>query len=104
MLLLIDAGNTRVKWAMLNAATYQLHVAPGAVQGHQGFMAGEGGELVRRGHEWQPGQCRQLGGNRLAKAMRRIEPGTDGRAAESAKQLHASGRCRPATGQGRRTS
>ena len=44
----------------------------------KGRMAGEGGELVRRGDERQTGKCSQLGGNRFAETVGRIEPGADG--------------------------
>ncbi|MNN47037.1 hypothetical protein D3C81_1614410 [compost metagenome] len=46
-------------------------------------MAGEGGELVRRGDEGQAGQRRQFCSNRLTKTMRRIQPGADRGAALS---------------------
>jgi hypothetical protein len=44
-------------------------------------MAGQRGELVRRGDERQAGQRRQFSGDRLAKTVRRIQPGADGRTA-----------------------
>ena len=53
-----------------------------AVGVHQRVVGGERLELVGRGHERQPGQLRQLGGDAAGELGVRVEAGADGGAAE----------------------
>ena len=56
---------------------------------HDRVVRGQGGELVGRRDERQPGQLGDLLGGRLAEARRRVQPGADGGAAD--RQLQQSG-------------
>ncbi|VVN25767.1 hypothetical protein PS631_04625 [Pseudomonas fluorescens] len=55
-------------------------------------MPGQGGKLVRRSDEGQPGQCRQLGGDGFGKAMRCVQAGAYSRAALG-QFIHCRQRC-----------
>jgi hypothetical protein len=70
----------RMSLAIFQGAGEGLERAAGE---HHAVVGGEGGELVRGGDERQPGHRRDHFRHGFAEALGGVEPGADGRAADS---------------------